>query len=89
MGDVINIGSMDMSVGMVDFDKLVESMLGIWGVTLHGEDLVGRRITMLGPLRDLIMAEASSLVAIYCGISPMSFCRASRCWSIASSYPSR
>jgi hypothetical protein len=72
MWNIINIGSMAVSVRVVDFDKLVKSMFGIWGVTLHGEDLVGRRIILLGPFGDLIMAEVASLVVIYCSISPMS-----------------
>jgi hypothetical protein len=72
MWNVINIGSMAVSVGVVDFDKLVKSMFGIRGVTLHGEDLVGRRIILFGPLGDIIMAEAASLVVIYCSISSMS-----------------
>ena len=72
MWNVINIGSMTVSVGVVDFDKLIESMFGIWGVTLHREDLVGRRIILFGPFGDVIMAEAASSVVIYCSIPPMS-----------------
>jgi hypothetical protein len=89
MRDVINIGSMAVSVGVVDFDKLVESVLGIWSVTPHREDLVGRRISSLWPFGNLIITEGVPSVVIYCSISSVSFYRAGRCGRVASSCPSR
>jgi hypothetical protein len=88
MRHVINIGSMAVSVGVVDFNKLVESVFGIWSVTLHREDLVGRRVSSFWPFGKLIVIEGVSSVVVYCSISPVSFYRAGRCGRVASPCPS-